>query len=717
MKLKTLMANTKQMKFKTQIAVLILFALISLRSIAQKQFSVQANDISVTFDRYQDLTIQWAAVKEKYIVENNPDFQPAIVVNGLTCSKFDMRKLLQSQQRMKDAEFGDGLEAKIRGICINNSVKLQRDIRIFIPDNFKNTVIVQTTYTNLGNNKLHIDSIYTQRLLLKSKDVKPADQPADFVSFQGGIEGWGADYSKIWLTPGYYHDNAQGIHHTEGSEYMGPGMAFIDVWNKSMGVALMHIENKPIWLTLPVKVNSVGNTEMEIVEKPIEEYKMKVWLEPGEQFKTVTAALVFHHLDYYDALSTYGELLRCRGINIPKTSPPAAYEPYWKSWGFEWDFTLEKIYNTLPELRKMGIHTANLDDGWFEFYGDWNVNRSLGKFPNGESDMIDFVKKLHDEGFKTSLWWNPYGVSPLSVTGRKKKDLLVQAKDGSNPVDDRGLFILCPAYQPSLDFVKDVTARFIVKWGFDGLYDDTRTILGVPACYNKLHHHTSPLDSYQNAYKIEEVVDSVIQKNIAGGGAHEVCVCAAPHSPYIMPYYQMSGASDPVNNNQVRERVKAEKAIHSPFYSVGDCYQIPSDEWTGFSVKESFESAVGTGALVSTFYRDLDSTQMEIWKNGVSKYRELGLSNQEYLNLYDIAFDSPEIHVVRKGDEMYYGIYVDSTQIKQYDIELRGLDKNTDYIVYDYWNEKELGVVSGNTSVIKPKINKYLLIRVKPLSK
>ncbi len=702
------------MKKIIQFAFLMVLSLISQKLSAQTPFSVRANNISIEFDQNQNQVIQWTKEPGKSIVEENLGFQPSIAVNGILCSKFDTRKMSQTQQQMVDPEFGDGLEAKISGICNTKGVKLQRDIRIFFPEKFKNTVIFQTTYTNLGKTSLHIDSVFTQRLLLKSKDAKTADQPADFVSFQGGIEGWGADYSKIWLTPGYYHDNAQGIHHTEGSEYMGPGMAFIDVWNKSMGVALMHIENKPIWLTLPVKVNSEGNTEMAIVEKPIEEYMMKAWLEPGEKFQTVTTALVFHHLDYYEALSTYGELLRCRGINIPKTSPPVAYEPYWKSWGFEWDFTLEKIYNTLPELRKMGIHTANLDDGWFEFYGDWNVNRSLGKFPNGESDMIDFVKRLHDEGFKTSLWWNPYGVSPLSVTGRAKRDLLVQAKDGSNPVDDRGLYTLCPAYQPALDFVKDVTTRFIVKWGFDGLYDDTRTILGVPPCYNKLHHHTSPLDSYQNAHKIEEVVDNVIQKNIPGGGAHEVCVCAAPHSPYIMPYYQMSGASDPVNNHQVRERIKVEKAIHSPFYSVGDCYQVPADEWTGFSVKESFESAVGTGALVTTIYNSLDSTQMENWIKGVSKYRELGLSNQEYLNLYDIVFDLPEIHVVRKGDEMYYGIYADSTQIKHYDIELRGLDKKTNYSVYDYWNEKELGAINGNNPVLSIDFKEYLLIRLKP---
>src|SRR5690606_19972771 len=149
------------------------------------------------------------------------------------------------------------------------------------------------------------------------------------------------------------------------------------------------------------------------------------WLAPNESYTTVMSTIIFHKLDYYDALHTYGELLRKRGVAIPRTSPKAAYEPYWKSWGFELDFTLDEIYGILPELKEMGIQVANLDDGWFDFYGDWNVNRAIGKFPGGAGDMVSFVEKIHQKGFKTNLWWYPLGVSPESQLVKNHSDLLV----------------------------------------------------------------------------------------------------------------------------------------------------------------------------------------------------------------------------------------------------------------------------------------------------
>lgn len=690
------------------------FFVIGAGSTAQSGYKIHSNNINITYNQNQNQSIGWDKEKNQSIVVDNFNYSPFIVVQGVKCTDFDVRKMPFTQQKIHDAEFGSGVEVKTSGIYKGKNIRLQRNIILFFPEKFENTVIAKTTFENLGRSTIQIDSVISQQLLLKSKNTKSVEQVADFVSFQGGVQSWGDDYSRIWLTPGFYQDNFQGIHFTEHTEYIGAGIPFIDVWNKSMGVALMHIEKKPVWLSLPVKVNADGSTEIAIVEKPEEKYKMKSHLMPGDVYQTAISALIFHHLDFYDALNTYAELLRCCGIDIPSDSPPAAYEPYWKSWGWEWNFTLDDIKNKLPELKKMGIKTIGIDDGWMEFYGDWNVNRSKGKFPEGEQDMVDFVKKLHDEGFKTVLWWNPQGVSPMSNTGRKRRDLLVQNEDGSYPYDDRGLNILCPAYKPSLDFITDVTSRFIHRWEIDGLYDDTRTIASIPPCYNKLHHHSTPLESFENSHKFTQVIDSVIQSGTNGLGTHEVCICAAPHSPYNMPYYQMSSASDPVNLFQLRERIKVEKAIHGPKYSVGDCYQVPSDEWSGASVNESFESALGTGALVTTYYRDLDSLQIKKWEKGFSKYHELRLSNQEYLNLYDIVFDEPEIHVVQKDDELYYGIYTDFWS-EDDGIILRGLNKEITYSVFDYYNNVDLGVIYGNNPILKISFTGSLLIRLKPM--
>jgi alpha-galactosidase len=182
-----------------------------------------------------------------------------------------------------------------------------------------------------------------------------------------------------------------------------------------------------------------------------------------------------------------------------------------------------------------------------------------------------------------------------------------------------------------------------------------------------------------------------------------------------MPYYDIANASDPVSTWMVRSRVKAEKAIRGGTFAVGDCYQIPMQEWDGYSVPESFETAIGTGAQLTTFYTHLDDRQKGLWSRWFHEYRDLGLASAEYVNLYDLAFDLPETHVVRKGKEIYYGIYADAWA-RNKPIELRGLDKDTTYEVYDYANRQALGEVKGSAPQLPVGFKGSLLLRVRPLA-
>lgn len=183
-----------------------------------------------------------------------------------------------------------------------------------------------------------------------------------------------------------------------------------------------------------------------------------------------------------------------------------------------------------------------------------------------------------------------------------------------------------------------------------------------------------------------------------------------------MAYYQIASASVPVSRVQMRNRIKVEKGIHGPTFCIGDCYQVPKDEWEGYSIDQSFESAMGTGAQVTTFYKDLDSGQFKEWKKWIRKYRELELSSAEYMNLYDIAFDKPEIHVVKKGNDLFYGIFADSVS-KTEPIQLRGLAKDVEYSVYDYANDKQLKTLNGNNPVIHVDFKENLLLQLTPLKK
>jgi alpha-galactosidase len=76
--------------------------------------------------------------------------------------------------------------------------------------------------------------------------------------------------------------------------------------------------------------------------------------------------------------------------------------------------------------------------------------------------------------------------------------------------------------------------------------------------------------------------------------------------------------------------------------------------------------------------------------------------------LYDIGFDEPECHVIRKDGKMYYAFYADNFSGI---VELRGLD-NRPHIVFDYAHEKEIARLEAGKNKISIKFEKFALFEV-----
>jgi alpha-galactosidase len=95
----------------------------------------------------------------------------------------------------------------------------------------------------------------------------------------------------------------------------------------------------------------------------------------------------------------------------------------------------------------------------------------------------------------------------------------------------------------------------------------------------------------------------------------------------------------------------------------------------------------------------------------VDIYLQHMLPEAEYLGeLYDLGFDRPEAHAIRKGDKMYYAFYADSFNGT---VELRGLE-NRVYRVLDYENRKDFGSVSGAVAHLPVQFRKHLLLMATP---
>lgn len=683
-------------------------------SAAADAISLKSERLAIHYDAGFARRIEWSGQAGRSILASDPAVEDGPVIGGRPAGGFRLDSARTSERRVVHPEFGPALEAVVTGVLRGGPgrVMLERSTRAILPDRFPDAAIFQTAYRNLGRRALHLDRVYSQRILLDRRLAEPGQPSHAFATFQGGAYTWGADYAVIRLTPGFRQSNFQGVDDIHGMEGVGGGMPFVDVWGPTMGVAVCHLEKAPQWLSLPVEVRPDGRVEAAVVERPRREFGEPEWLSPGESFQTVMTALIFHRLDFFDPLRVYGQLLRCRGVAIPETSPDEAYEPYFKTWGWRRDFTLDRIRGVLPELRSFGIRTANLDDGWFDLVGDWQPNRAKGKFPAGGPDMAALVRHLHGHGFKSSLWWYPLGADPKSKLARRN-DLLVQDETGAYPLDINNFHQLCPAHEPALAYVREVVTRAAGDWGFDGLYSDFQGLSAVPACFNKAHNHASPLDSFRAMPKLFETIHTTL-RGLNKNALHEVCICALPHSPYYMPYYDLANTSDPVNALQVRRRVKLEKAIRGGGFAVGDGYQVPVREWEGFSAPELFESAIAAGAQLTTFYARLDERERALWQRWFREYRELQLHRGEYLNLYDLAFDVPEVHVVRKDGAMYYGVFA-GVWPRNKRLELRGLDSQTTYEVYDYANRRFLTTIPGSRPVLRVGFKDSLLLRVQPV--
>jgi alpha-galactosidase len=195
---------------------------------------------------------------------------------------------------------------------------------------------------------------------------------------------------------------------------------------------------------------------------------------------------------------------------------------------------------------------------------------------------------------------------------------------------------------------------------------------------------------------------------------------------------------DPWTSWVNRGTVKQLKALFGPRAAVLLDHVELSDEGQDFSligvggVPATRITPTGDEKTFGAAARLTFGERKAIWTRWIALYRELMLSRGEYLNLYDLVYDVPETHVIRKGDTLYYafypgepdGIVADNRDLyscrrdsKHFRgrLELRGLDPGKSYRIYDYENEIELGVVTGGAPYLGAEIEHHLLLEVSPV--
>ena len=600
----------------------------------------------------------------------------------------------QNTERVNDS-IGAGQKLTVVG----KTGDLTKTVAVTIYDKFPAMAFFDVQYTNSGPAKISItkwsNNAYTVNA--QSKAGIPA-----FWSYQSG------SYEKRpnWVVPLKVNFSQKNYLGMNANDY-GGGTPVLDIWRRDVGIAVGHVELRPKLVSLPVSMPDSNHAKIAV------ELERTIVLKPGENFHTLRTFVSVHQGDYFRTLVEYRRFMLAQGLR-PATPPTDGKGAIWCAWGYGRTFRPQQVYDTLPTVKQLGFKWVTLDDGWQNNVGDWALDAK--KFPNGDADMRALVDRIHQEGFRAQLWWSPLSSVSDAELLKDHPDYALLNKDGSKQkISWWNSYYLCPADKRVVEYHKALVRKILLDWGFDGLKLDGQHMNGAPACYNPAHHHAKPEDSVEAMPDFfRELYDTA--QSIKPGALVEFCPCGTSFSFFTMPYFNMSVASDPTSSFQVRSKAKTLKAL------MGDDLPFFGDHVELSDGGNDFASTVGVGGVVGTQFvlpkltekrskSDLTSAREADFQKWLSIYHDKMLSRGQYLGqLYDIGFDVPETHVIRRDQTMYYAFFAKHWKGS---LELRGLE-DRQYTVNDYVNGHTFGTVNGQKARVTADFDGYLLLEVRP---
>lgn len=546
----------------------------------------------------------------------------------------------------------------------------------------------------------------------------PSAEPYDFRLFRGPAYNQGDWYTRIKLEPGYHAPNSTVF--TGRVQPYGGGFPLDYIWTRSGGLALGLADTTARAAALPVKV-----LDSSAVSLAVERYNEFIHPDDGGTVTDFPVMLGAFGGDYFDALGAYGRVLEAQGFVFAE-APAASYEANWCSWGFDREVTAEDILGNLDAVKHLGMKWVVMDDGYQTGIGAWPLDPK--KFPRGDADMRALVDSIHAAGLKAGLWWVPMNVTPDDPLYAEHPDWVVLDHEGNKRLEYWwNCYQLCPAHEPVVEQQLGLVRRFLKDWDFDGFKMDGACLNIAGPCYNPAHNHARPEESIEaTAHLFKRIMEEA--EAIKPGCLMLLCECGLPPSPFKLAWYNQQVTADPISSEQVRARIKMYRGLMgakaAPF---GDHVELSTGWYQGpEGVRENghdFASSLALGGVIGSKFTALvdDTTGLDWrefkalrphWEHWFALYHELELYEGEYLNLYDIAWDTPEAHAVGKGEEVFYGFFHPGFDGR---VELRGLKPGVKYALTNYAEgDSPLGEVTGGPGAsLDAKFTDHLLVRAR----
>lgn len=623
------------------------------------------------------------------------DYQPSekIIIDNMMITDFALKDV---KEKALKGELS-GREWMVKGVFTKNGLKLEKYLKLIAYDDFPGLITREVQYVNASN-----EDVFIEKWINENYKILPQGDEPPFWAFQGSSSSSRSDWIKP-LEPGYYQKNYMGMNDTD----YGGGIPVTSVWRPDINIAVGHLSLTPELINLPTEMfrdsKVLVGISKEFGERTV--FKTKDTISTLETFVSITKG------DYYDNLARYSKLMQAKGIEIVEPEA-AAFEPIWCAWGYGREFTMEEVVNTLPKVKDLGIDWAVLDDGFQVAEGDWRP--ASNRFPEGEDAIKKLVEKIHGYGLKAKIWWTPLAADPGSQALEQHPNMKIIQENGAPQfITWWNAYYLSPTKEETIEHTKNIVDLFLNEWDFDGLKMDGQHMNAVAPDYSL----QNPLEAPQGLPDFFHMIYAEARQ-IKPNAVIENCPCGTCMSYYNMASMNQAVSSDPLSSWQIRHKGKTYKALVPKTAYYGDHVEL-SDNGNDFASSFGIGAVLGTKFTVPSSRENEESSKFllteekeKIWRKWFSLYNEKMLSKEEYLgSLYDIGYDKPEAHVIKKNGSLYYAFYADSWNGK---IELRGLAENTKYVLINYFDNIELGRIQSSNPFVDVSFKKFLLIEAQP---
>lgn len=345
-------------------------------------------------------------------------------------------------------------------------------------------------------------------------------------------------------------------------------------------------------------------------------------LQPGEDFQTPEAVMVYSGQGLGEMSRTYHRLYRsrlCRGAFRDQTRPVLINN--WEATYF--DFNAETIEGIAKKGKELGMELFVLDDGWFgkrdddnSSLGDWFVNTT--KLPGGLSDL---GKRITDMDMQLGLWFEPEMISEESDLYRENPDWCLHVPGRARSTGRNQLILdfsreeVGNAVVQMLSDILQSAPITYVKWDMNRYMTEIGSAT-LPAERQRETAHRYMLGLYRVMETITSRFPNVLFESCSGGGGR--------FDPGILHYMPQTWTSD--NTDAVsRLKIQYGTSLVYPISSMGSHVSAVPNHQVGRITSLEMR---GNVALSGNFGYELDLTKFSeveeiLVKQQVVYYKEI----------------------------------------------------------------------------------------------